>query len=284
MDRQKTLIVFGEIDDETEYSEKIAEEFGCGIGYATEGKRRVKGDNAYKDNLSLAVKRRPAGKEIEHLVLFECARPSSPVIDHVEDVVVIGHHRKGDPGYGLPPEKFWEASSIGQLCKLLEYEDYEYDHEICAAYDHCPRAAYDGKCPDIDPFDLLDWRAEIQAGITGKDKEVILETIRLSIAKIRMETRKKVNGVPYVELASSLPQLKEASLLSGLPAKYKIYTNAKKAFFKGDIPSNAKVKEGVIGDYSGKIVHHYVAKWKNSKQTISLWYSFVNGYCGRWSA
>src|SRR5690606_25622302 len=34
-------------------------------------------------------------------------------------VVVIDHHRPGDPGYGRPPEEFLAASSIGQVITEL---------------------------------------------------------------------------------------------------------------------------------------------------------------------
>ena len=34
-------------------------------------------------------------------------------------IVRVDHHRPGDPGYGLPPERFLEGSSIGQVFRLL---------------------------------------------------------------------------------------------------------------------------------------------------------------------
>src|SRR5690606_1931199 len=40
-------------------------------------------------------------------------------IDWSGVVVKIDHHRPGDPGYGQPPSKFLEASSIGQVIAVL---------------------------------------------------------------------------------------------------------------------------------------------------------------------
>lgn len=38
---------------------------------------------------------------------------------HQPVIVRVDHHRPGDPGYGLPPERFLEGSSIGQVFHLL---------------------------------------------------------------------------------------------------------------------------------------------------------------------
>lgn len=42
------------------------------------------------------------------------------------------------------------------------------DLVLCAAEDHCPAAAYRGECPEVDPDDLMRWRAETRAAHKGR--------------------------------------------------------------------------------------------------------------------
>lgn len=68
-------------------------------------------------------------------------------------VIFVDHHCKGSMGYGAPPERFWQASSIGQVWELIGRPASLYDR-LTAAYDHCPEQALMGMCPGIDPAEL----------------------------------------------------------------------------------------------------------------------------------
>lgn len=52
-------------------------------------------------------------------VWVECANGWPTAADAPLGVTVVDHHRDGDPGFGLPPEQFWEASSIGQVFEMI---------------------------------------------------------------------------------------------------------------------------------------------------------------------
>ena len=89
----------------------------------------------------------------------------------------INHHRPEDVGYGLPPEQYWSASSLGQVINTLRcpprglqivsknnldvnvvIQPRLWLLEHIAAADHCLRAAYKGQCPGILPVSLRMWR------------------------------------------------------------------------------------------------------------------------------
>ncbi|MCI0533281.1 hypothetical protein L0Y49_03635 [bacterium] len=86
----------------------------------------------------------PGDKKI---VFIECG------IQGVTPDIRIDHHRHGDFGYDLGPDKFFEASSLGQLFNLLDLQP-SYKELVIAAGDHCFSDAMNGKCPGIDPKDV----------------------------------------------------------------------------------------------------------------------------------
>lgn len=88
------------------------------------------------------------------LILFECGEGASLGFDVV---IICDHHKPNDPGFGFPPERFWEGSSIGQLCNFLQVEPTP-ELLLVAAADHCPAAAYRGLCPGIDPVEFSKFR------------------------------------------------------------------------------------------------------------------------------
>lgn len=72
-------------------------------------------------------------------------------------ITIVDHHYEGDPGYGKPPEEYWEASSIGQVYNILGLES-DYEARMIAAGDHCLYAAYHSMCPGIDKEDFKSYR------------------------------------------------------------------------------------------------------------------------------
>lgn len=70
---------------------------------------------------------------------------------------LIDHHNEGDPGYNQSPGKYWEASSIGQLCDLIG-EPKTLELQMIAAADHCLHHAYNNGCSPIKREDLLKFR------------------------------------------------------------------------------------------------------------------------------
>lgn len=190
------LFVLGASDPEMQAIESLLKDrhFGYAAIRNPDGNiLRVHPGNAYVANCIISAN----GDVIwplddDHIVQIECAVRGF-VVDSID------HHRPGDPGYGMPPELFFEASSIGQLvaylCKtgLLHPEYFgnlrravksgdnivSEDQEIVmtAAADHCLEAAYRGKCPGVDPNILMAWRIKSRALFQGRSEAEVLADV-----------------------------------------------------------------------------------------------------------
>lgn len=103
------LWILGASDPEMEAIEALLREAGEEVQYACgpDG-RRVHPGGAYRATL-------PAVAPGTTIYLVECdgTRPEGA------EVIVIDHHRPGDPGYGRQPEDFLPASSLGQVIAEL---------------------------------------------------------------------------------------------------------------------------------------------------------------------
>lgn len=167
-------------------------------------------------------------------------------------VVLIDHHRPGDPGYGRPPAEFWEASSLGRILGLLEEAGRSVPGgpstrrfwRLAAAADHCLAAAYRGLCPGVDPDQLLRWRA---TQLAASQKRPV-EAVWADLEKARRCLREAVQGGRVIRLdrweiadltdEPPTPELSEASVREGIP------------FFAAVVPSASGGKQEV-GSGSG---------------------------------
>lgn len=141
----KTVYLLGADDPEMCTIEKILKKIRVSVAYASIDNTRVHPGNAYWANSVQGI-----GSE-DTLVCIEC-RPT--FIPKGVKVITIDHHRPGDPGYNLGPDKFWEASSIGQLHKLLNIKPTD-GVKIIAAMDHCFSAALRDECPEVFGLEVL---------------------------------------------------------------------------------------------------------------------------------
>ena len=85
------------------------------------------------------------------LVRIECEPRSVPL---GVEVVIIDHHRPGDPGFSIGPDRYWEAASIGQLYRLLDLEPTQ-EAKVMAAFDHSFPAAARGECAGISAEEVI---------------------------------------------------------------------------------------------------------------------------------
>jgi len=146
----------------------------------------------------------------DRCMLVECE--VEPLPDH-EVLLVVDHHRPGDPGYGVGPERYWEASSLGQVCAWLGVAPTP-ERRIIAAADHCLRHAYQGRCPGVDPVELRRWRTESRAAYQGRSVDRVREDVerameRLQVAPVLWDGVRDMRG-PVT------PELPEAGAILGV--------------------------------------------------------------------
>jgi hypothetical protein len=140
------LFVLGADDPEMAEIEGLLMVHGKRFEYATCDGKRVHPGNAYMADPVVMRK----GSTV---VLVECG-PTNLANQIEIRVITLDHHRFGDFGFSLGPARFWEASSIGQLYKLLELGKPTHEHLVLAAMDHCMVQARLGNCPGVDPEEV----------------------------------------------------------------------------------------------------------------------------------
>jgi len=227
MSTDTTIWILGAPDPEMETIEALLRDAGERVEYAMKEDVRVHPGNAYKSDGFLLLITDPingAAGRVTHLgsihtigpqpgdrvYLVECGISIPAGVE----VVIIDHHRPGDPGHGKRPERFLPASSLGQVIKHLAHlgrlppewarvtprstEEWSYcegawyilehhsegyhsswvsipgDLVMAAAADHCLGAAYRGECPGVDPDQLMDWRVNNRANFQGRSAEDVM--------------------------------------------------------------------------------------------------------------
>ena len=120
----------------------------------------------------------------------ECCPPGGK-----SDIDFADHHEPGDPGFGRPPDEFWEASSLGQVwARLRPGESPPEALLVTAAADHCPQAAYRGECRGVDPGQVVARSAEQIAESTGATVAEVLASVYRRIHAMQAARPRQVAG------------------------------------------------------------------------------------------
>lgn len=227
--------ILGAPDPEMEMIEKLLRECGESVAHAHARGARVHPGTAYRgEYVEYVTHCGLAGTPGETWYLVEC---DLPIPDGAEKVV-IDHHRPGDPGYGRPPEDFMAASSIGQVLSVLRghgpaffdagewitcdggeprdvggfvigmpYADtVPHEMVLAAAADHCLAHAYAGRCPGVDPDDLLAWRIVSRAKFQNRSAREILLDVEAA--------REALSDAPRIALSEPVADLRHAYTVS----------------------------------------------------------------------
>lgn len=192
---------------------------------------------------------------------------------------VLDHHREGDPGYGATPDKFWEASTIGQLWRWLiaggcdpVIADRAFGGidraKLVAASDHCPGHAFLGLCPGVDVEALKRFRAANSAAFNQMEPEVWLQTVEANIEKLKGFPTATLAGTTYAIAQEDLELGNHAQLISGIPMEYTM----------GGSPRDPRVKVGLLGG----IDPEFVRAWMESKAgvLVDIYGDPARGYAG----
>lgn len=183
---------------------------------------------------------------------------TEPPTTHVQS---FDHHREGDAGFGGSPMDYFGSSSVGQVAtyllrdpdraRALGWERVEvgratpngeviahrsallvgtgnsYGYRIpqevlmIAASDHCLAAAYQQKCPGIDPLALMEWRLASRAAFQKVPLEKLMMQVMATRARIR---QRAIDGIAdLTDLpGGTLPEAPEAACAEGLGVLAKV--------------------------------------------------------------
>lgn len=203
------FFVLGAPDHEMKEIERVCVQQGYGFAYATVLGSPVHSYDAY--DATGVTQLVPRGSEV---VLVECKVRGLRFVD------VVDHHQPGDPGYGFEPQNYFEGSSLGQFLRMLGMEPTE-EQRIIAAADHCLAAAYQGRCPGVDPEKLKEWREHTRSIARGLSRPELQRQIRLAEEALRKAPVVDLGGHPVAFFDKDLPpEVSEASARLGLAYMY----------------------------------------------------------------
>jgi len=236
IDRLATFVL-GAQDPEMREIERLVTDAGHAFVHAARGRRRCTPRTAYEADGVVRVGPdlvpRPAVLPPKAPAVYvECDLPGRPPIARVD------HHHPGDPGYEMPPERYLEGSSLGQVLRLLERDPTE-TQRLLAASDHCLTAAYQGACPGVDPHELLFLRASWQAKVSGRTLSDVIGGITDAAKEVRRHHDSEAGEARFLDPNELPPDLPEGAAVAGIPVRYRMLLpeGVLKEMFKGGTPA-----------------------------------------------
>lgn len=265
--------VLGKRDREMMLIEEMLRKTKQRFQYATHNGQLVTPRNCYQADPVVVT----GGRTV---VFVECE--STQLLGFCGVPRVIDHHREFDPGFGIPPEHYWEASSIGQTWILLRrhhrLKQPGKAYLIAAARDHCRFAAARGECPKITPEEVTvvgkRWIAE-ELGVprsrvesrTKKMVEVIDKSPVITIGKqevvdLRRFSVSEIYSLDYFSIYEALAELSCAAIIK-----------------TGNL-SGQNDKFVLMGDVVASTVKHFISTWGPSVGLKDIYGCEVRGHAG----
>lgn len=202
------VFILGACDPEMEAIEEVLKANQIEYRYACLRGRRVRSHQANQaDSLNELL---PKNRS---LVFVECR------VMGLSADVIVDHHQEGDPGYGKPPAKYLEGSSLGQVLTLLGIEP-NLEQRLIAAADHCPTQAYRGECPGVDPQELARWRTRTRAQRRGVSEDEMERAIEEGKEVLLSAPRIAFKGIQLPWVSTRDKEVAEASARFGIPFMY----------------------------------------------------------------
>ncbi|MCM5681208.1 hypothetical protein M8A51_16900 [Schlegelella sp. S2-27] len=235
LDKQ-TRFILGAQDPEMREIERVVESAGFARAHAARGGRRCNPQTAYAADEVVLVGR----DAVPRAVLLPPKTPTVFVecrLRGFDPVTTVDHHHPGDPGWGVPPERFLDGSSLGQVLRLLEREADE-TQRLLAASDHCLTAAYQGRCPGVDPHELLFLRASWQAKMSGRTLSDVIEGILQAAKQVRRHHDSEFGESRFLDPTQMPSDLPEGAAYAGMPVRYRalLPEGVLKEMYKGGTP------------------------------------------------
>ncbi len=254
-------------------------------GYAGVDNKRVFPGNAYRATQVLN-----ADHEVlkPHYAFSGELKPASAFVEcsvaGITPALQIDHHNEGDVGFGATPDRFWQASSIGQAVEALKriaaregisldkyFEPHMDDWRMAAAADHCLSAAYQGQCPGISPDAIFDWRMQSRAAFQNVPVDELKKTVKNSVELLKnAEAVNTPDGIKqkFVRLDGTIPEAPEAAAITGIAVEYQMMDNRK-----------GQMKVGLIG-----VLDPSLGKWwmeqKRAEGLEGIYGDPVRGFAG----
>jgi hypothetical protein len=261
--------LLGASDPEMDEIEKLLIENGEAFQYAQYDGVRAEPWNSYMADPIEA----PSGTI---LVLIECEPENWSGEDAI--VRIIDHHRPGDAGYNLAPDLFWEASSIGQLYKILRLGEPKREHVVLAAMDHCMTQARLGNCPGISSREVKTLSVEYIAKRRGLDPLAVEACVGTMLERVLDAPRTTIGGQEVADLTLvpagigySLPYLCLLEAVAELSMVALVATKNR---------TDGPEKIIVCGAATPETVRYFMTSWAPAHGLVDIYGVPARGYAG----
>jgi hypothetical protein len=194
-----------------------------------------------------------------------------------DSTIVIDHHRPGDPGFALGPDRFWEASSIGQLHMLLELEP-DHDALVMAAFDHCFATAVCGGCAGVTAEEIIHLRVGEIAKQTRTSGEVVWKCVT--------DFRIALTRAPEIRIGKqTIKDLRGEHLGVGYSLKYlsaqlAVVMNGCVALLRHKDHVRQAEKNTLTGHATPATVKFFMEEWASTQGLIRVFGVPERGYAG----
>lgn len=266
--RGNLQFLLGAKDAEMNEIETILMRQKLNYAYAMADRQRVHPGNAYEAD--------PIRTTANTTTVFVECEPRD-IKSFVGTIRRIDHHRPGDPGYGKPPEMYWEASSIGQLYAFLQKKQKPTkEHLIIAARDHCRFKVR--QCPGVLPSDVSNYGRRTMALEKGIRRQKLDERIQFMrhafkrahhvfigeqpVADMRRVPIGEVYSVEHFSLYEALADVGGAAL---------VHTT--------NTPGHPD-KVLLMGNVEEATVRHFMRIWAPAEGLVNIYGCEVRGYAG----
>lgn len=206
------------------------------------------------------------------LAVVECAFEDMP-----DSVSIIDHHREGDPGFALGPDRFWEASSIGQLHKLLELEP-DHNALVMAAFDHCFAAAVRGECQGVDAEEVIHLRIIEIANETSTGRSAVWNTV--------LAFRSMLTQAPEIEIGGqTVKDFRPKDMGDGyslwyLSAQLAAYMSGHAVLLRHHDPVREGEKNTLTGHVTAATIEDFMKIWAPAQGLERVFGVPERGYAG----
>jgi hypothetical protein len=205
----ETTFVLGAQDPEMREIAKVLKRQNRAFVHAAKKKMPVSTRNAYSADSVMCLTRSGRGEPALLLpqapaVFVECTLGAR------EPVLRIEHHNPGDPGYAI---------AAGALSLT---------------------AAYQGRCPGVDPHELLFLRASWRAKMSGRSLTDVIDGILAAAKEVRRYYDSEYNESLFLDPTEMPPELPEAGAYVGRPVRYRAFfpNGDLKEMLKGAAPQH----------------------------------------------
>lgn len=207
--RSEPLFILGAEDPEMRRVIEILAFEGIAWVFATHNGQQGDVNTAYKADV-------PKNSSGRFLYCIECDFQNPGLVKPAPHY--IDHHRLGDAGFNEPPENSWSASSLGQLCTLLEREPQANDLAI-AAMDHSFAAAVRGEIQGVSTQEVVELDLNETARHTGESRDELYVLLRKFDRIINSASTLYLDGTAPLNNQSIL-DLRGTAIGAGYSASY----------------------------------------------------------------